>query len=265
MGASQITRMINWAAMLIALALLSVVVYQIYQRHFLGDTITQEFRFDDLPSGAIAPVSADINQIVAKHIFGQVPKAPIKQAAVVKKAPSKKEAPKTRLNITLTGIIDGATPQTGMAMLEVERGKTIVVGVGEKIGKTDAVLHQVLPGEILIERGGEIESVKMVRKTLSLASLDSQDLSSLPQAYEAPDPDPVFPNRSDPRTSIKTQTARRSDDSLARVNKANTRREKARAARELRLKERQERRARSRQKNDGPMSKLPFPSQLNRL
>ena len=70
-----------------------------------------------------------------------------------------------------------------MAILEVERGRTLVVAVGEKIGDTDAVLHQVLPGEILIDRDGTIESVKMVRKTLSIASLDPALSSNLPQPY----------------------------------------------------------------------------------
>jgi type II secretory pathway component PulC len=183
MTPSQLTRTINWIAMPIALALLAMVAYQIYQRHYVSQTNSRNYQFDDLPTLNKASVTADINSIINKHVFGVVPSAPKPLAPVVVKKEAPKQAPKTRLNIKLTGIIDGATPETGMAMLEVDRGRTLVVAVGEKIGKTDAILHQVLPEEILIDREGTIESVKMIRKTLEIVRLDPTLLSALPQPY----------------------------------------------------------------------------------
>ncbi len=183
MTPSQLTRTINWVAMPVALALLAMVAYHIYQRHFEKRQTGVNYQFDDLPTANKAPVKADISAIVDKHVFGRIPEIPKQSPAVVKKAEPVKQAPKTKLNIKLTGIIVGTTPENGMAMLEVERGRTLVVSVGEKIGKTDAILHQVLPGEVLIDRDGTIESIKMVRKTLSLARLDSELLSNLPQPY----------------------------------------------------------------------------------
>lgn len=192
MTPSQLTRLINWAAMLIALSLLALVFYHIYQRHFLQSGVGQNYSFDDLPTASETPVTADIKQMVGKHLFGMVPQAP-KQPVVSKQEPKSKAVPKTPLKIALTGIIDGATPETGMAMIEVERGKTIVIAVGEKIGKTDATLHQVLPGEVLVDRNGAIESVKMVRKTLSLASLDNQLFNALPQSSGSQQPINTLP------------------------------------------------------------------------
>ncbi len=216
MTASQLTRVINWVAMLIALLLLALVSYHIYQRHFVQLGVGQNYQFDDLPGASEAPVTADIQQIIDKHIFGEVPAQP-KQVIAQKPKPQPKPAPKTKLNITLTGIIDGANSDNGMAMLEVERGRTIVVSVGDKIGKTDATLHQVLPGEILIDRGGAIESVKMVRKTLTLASLDEmyntvggisrgndQPIDTLPQPSDTlPPPTETLPQ---PSASSATST-----------------------------------------------------------
>ena len=179
---SQITRLLNWSAIAIALGLAVLVSYQLYLRHFVQQTTSLSYQFDDLPSSAEAPVTANIDEIIKQHVFGVVPEiVETREPEVAKVVP--KPAPKTRLNIKLTGIIDGSTAQSGMAMLEVDRGRTLVVVVGEKIDKTDAVLHQVLPGEILIDRGGTIESVKMVRKTLSIAKLESELLDSLPQPY----------------------------------------------------------------------------------
>ena len=166
--------------MAIALLVCLAVLYHIYQRHFIASSAEQAYSFNDLPAENEAPVTADIKQIVNQHLFGEPPKAPKKQVA--KKAPAP-VVPLTPLNVKLTGIILGDTPESGMAMFEVERGRTLVIAVNEEIGKTSATLQQVLPGEALIDRNGAIESVKMERKSLSIASLDSQPAASLPQPY----------------------------------------------------------------------------------
>jgi type II secretory pathway component PulC len=182
MTPSQLTRIMNWVAMSIALLLFVMVSYHIYQRHYMQQQVNQMYQFDDLPALNSVQVSADIQKIIDSHIFGVIPE--VRQpSAVVVKEPTK-PVPKTRLNIKLTGIIDSDSPKNGIAMIEVDRGRTLVVAVGEKIGKTDAILHQVLPGEILLDRNGSIESVKMARKTLSLSKLDTSLLDSLPQAYD---------------------------------------------------------------------------------
>lgn len=179
---SQITRLLNWGAIVIALGLMSLVLYQLYLRHFVPQVTSLNYQFDDLPGASEAPLTANIDEIIKQHVFGEVPKiVETREPDIAKVAP--KPAPKTRLNIKLTGIIDGSSARGGMAMMEVDRGRTIVVAVGENIDKTDAILHQVLPGEILIDRDGSIESVKMVRKTLSIAKLESELLNSLPQPY----------------------------------------------------------------------------------
>jgi len=139
---SQITRLLNWSAIAIALSLMALVSYQLYLRHLVQQTTSLSYQFDDLPSSVEAPVTANIDEIIKQHVFGVVPEiVETREPEAVKVAP--KPAPKTRLNIKLTGIIHGSTAQSGMAMLEVDRGRTLVVTVGEKIDKTDAVLHQV--------------------------------------------------------------------------------------------------------------------------
>lgn len=190
MTPSQLTRTMNWIAMTISLLLLVMVAYHIYQRHFMQQPISQMYRFDDLPTSNEFHLSGDVQKIINGHIFGVVPEILEPNTAVVKEPIN--PVPKTRLNIKLTGIIDSESPENGIAIIEVDRGRTLVVAVGEKIGKTDASLHQVLPGEILLDRNGTIESVKMVRKTLSLAKLDTSLLDALPQAYKAGEDAPSY-------------------------------------------------------------------------
>jgi type II secretory pathway component PulC len=172
----------NWIAMPVALILLAMVAYHIYQRHFMQQQIGQTYQFDDLPTMDKVSVTANIQQIIDAHVFGRIPEASELESVAVKTEPAI-VVPMTPLNIKLTGVIDSDSPENGIAMLEVDRGRTLVVSVGEKIGKTDAILHQVLPGEVLLDRNGTIESVKMIRKTLSLAKLDTTLIDSLPQPY----------------------------------------------------------------------------------
>ncbi len=193
--------------MSIALLLLAMVAYHIYQRHFMQQRIGQMYQFDDLPTLNKVQLNADIQKIIDGHVFGVLPQPP-EPSAVVVEAPVK-PVPKTRLNIKLTGIIDSELPENGIAMIEVERGRTLVVAVGEKIGKTDAILHQVLPGEILLDRNGTIESVKMVRKTLSLAKLDTSLLDSLPQANKAEEDAPSYETQRSSSSTASGPRARR--------------------------------------------------------
>ena len=189
MTPSQITRTINWIAMPLALAMLAMVAFNVYQHHFVQPQAVANYQFDDLPSVDKAPITAEIKDIMSRHIFGVIPTATVTAPPKVVKKEPPKPAPKTQLNIKLTGVIDSETPESGMAFVEVERGRTLVVAVGDKIGKTDARLHQVLPGEILIDRDGTIESVKMVRKTLSMQRNELTHYDNLPQPYVASDAD----------------------------------------------------------------------------
>lgn len=185
MTTSQITRFINWIAISVAIVLLAMVGYHTYRQHFLARDMGSNYQFDDLPSFEKIVLDADIDKIINMHLFGVVPKTP-QVKPVAAKPPPAKAAPKTKLDIRLSGIINGPTPESGLAMLEVKRGRTLVVSVGEKIGKTGAILHQVLPGEILIDRDGTLESVKMVRKTLNLSRPDRELFQNLPQPYVEP-------------------------------------------------------------------------------
>ena len=178
MTKSQLSRLLNWEAMGLSLLIYALVVYHIYQQHFVKVSHQQEYSFSDLPSFADVPVTADIQQIADMHLFGEVPKAPIKEIA---KPAAPNPAPVTRLNIKITGVIVGNTPESGIAMFKVDQGRTLVVAVNENIGTTGATLHQVLPGEALIDRNGKIKSIKMVRHAFSLTKLDDESIISLPQ------------------------------------------------------------------------------------
>lgn len=174
MSQAQVTRIINWCALAIALSLLLMVSLQIYQKYFLAASIESEYLFNDLPTKSAAPLKANIQQIVQAHIMGEVPVVVVPKPVEIKAPEPEPEplpepepvVPIIPLRIHLTGVIDGATPETGYAIIRLERGRTVVLGVGQVISGTDGVVHQVFPGEILVDRNGVIESVKMQRNAL---------------------------------------------------------------------------------------------------
>ncbi len=259
MNQATMTRLINWCGLAIAVVLLALVSLHIYKKHFLLSDQSTEYLFNDLPTQATEAVKGNIPAIVQAHIMGEVPVVAQTEETkeVVKVAPPPPPPPKTKLNIVLTGIIDGATPETGFAMIEIQRGKTAVIGVGEEIGKTGAVLHQVLPGEVLVDRDGTIESVKMKRNTLELAMqlpdeslIDLMDESMLP----LPSAELQLPYAELPAPSAGITNSVNQNDVSVNLNQ------------ELTNEERQAIRARAlneaAQKRPGVMSELPTPKRL---
>ncbi len=165
---AQFTRILNWAALGVAGVLLLVVVLDIYQRHLFSSTSvdTAGLQFDDLPGTQSQPLIASTDGAIAQHIFGK--KLVMPNNVVTKAVPKPKPKPRTPLKVTLTGVIEGATPETGLAMLGTGRGKTSVVAIGEEIGKTGAVLKEVYPAKIIVDRDGYDEEIELKRNELKI-------------------------------------------------------------------------------------------------
>jgi len=160
----------SWLLLLGAMAALAATGYQVYERH-IADKPSQQFNFAAQPASNKSE-QMDLSKIVQKHIFGIVP---------VKKAEKPKvvEAPKTNLKLTLTGVITEAPAGMGRAMIEVKRGTTSIVRVGEKIGKTGAKLDAVFSDHILIDRQGKIEKLLIDRATLEISDLSTQNSKTI--------------------------------------------------------------------------------------
>jgi general secretion pathway protein C len=104
-----------------------------------------------------ATVSAGVAQGKVSYLFGKPDKAVTK----VEKKPSINidEVKKTRLNLTLVGII--MLGENALALIE-SAGKTLVVFVGDEI-MPQVVLQEVFAEEIVISNGGVQELLSLVR------------------------------------------------------------------------------------------------------
>jgi hypothetical protein len=163
----------SWLLLLGSMAALASAGYQVYARN-LVEKPPQQFHFN-APHASAPAEQMDLSKIVQAHVFGVVP---IK----VKEKPKVVEAPKTQLKLTLTGVITAIPEEQGRAMIEVQRGTTSIVRVGEEIGKTGARLNSVFTDHILIDRQGKLEKLLIDRATLeinNLAAQNSQTISAL--------------------------------------------------------------------------------------
>lgn len=147
------------------------------------------------PQASIASTgiaTTSLEQLLTYSLFGEVTAEPERAAPVVT------EAPKTQLNVKLTGVVAQADPNSGSAIIE-SRGGEGTYAVDDTIDGTNAVLKQVLIDRVLIQQAGRFETLmldgieytKMAQANAGLGREDSpepsyeNELVASPQA-EAP-------------------------------------------------------------------------------
>jgi general secretion pathway protein C len=99
----------------------------------------------------------DVQQIAAAHLFGAVP---------VERSPGGDNAPDTRLALTLSGIIALKDPDKGYAILAEEGKPAHLYATGAVVAGTSARLQQVFFDRVVLERQGELETLRLPRSAL---------------------------------------------------------------------------------------------------
>ena len=125
----------------------------------------------DLAGGAVRPAAGlraprlvraqglDVAAIIDSHLFGRSPMAA---------GASGEPAPRTHLPLVLTGVIAERNPHAGMAILGPTAGAGRVYAIGDSI-PGGARLAAVLPREVLLERGGRLQSLALPRQEFAAA------------------------------------------------------------------------------------------------
>ena len=126
------------------------------------------------PSGQNGVNIAKIQQL---NLFGNAAAKPAEPVAEVT------DAPETRLNLTLTGVVASSEQEAGTAIIE-NRGSQAVYGLGEKIEDTNATLQKVYNDRVIIKNGVRNE-------TLMLDGIDYDEANRRRemQARNRPDPE----------------------------------------------------------------------------
>lgn len=107
------------------------------------------------PAGPGNP-GRDINQLIALHLFG-VPEAPAEQQAEAL------DAPETRLNLTLRGVLAAGEPAFSRAIIASGNEERLYpVGASVPGGAT---IHSILPDRVILRRAGKLEALSLPRES----------------------------------------------------------------------------------------------------
>jgi len=145
---------------------------------------------------------AQLEQVVAAHLFGDY-QAKVKDKPVAQVVTT--DAPKTNLNLKLTGLVASPKdPAKGAAVIQ-SNGVELGYSIDEQIDGSPAVLKQVLEDRVLIDVNGRVETlmldgVEYQKLSAANAPIDDGGLQEfVPDSAESVGPEP------DPRREIMAQ------------------------------------------------------------
>lgn len=101
----------------------------------------------------------DISPLTRINLFGNPEAKPVEEVEA-----DITEAPETKLNLTLTGVVSSTDPKIGAAIVE-NAGKQNTYGIGDKIDGTNATLDEIYVDRVIIKN-------RLSRETLMLDGVD---------------------------------------------------------------------------------------------
>lgn len=110
---------------------------------------------------ASTPTAArpDINQVVGWHLFGAAPKAPVDAG------PAPIDAPETRLNLVLRGVLSSNDPAEARAIIAEPNGIENYFRVGSSL-PGGAELKEIHADRIILLRAGRHETLRLPREAV---------------------------------------------------------------------------------------------------
>lgn len=113
----------------------------------------------------------NLAKIQALNLFGLASEKPAEKVVEIK------DAPETRLNLTLSGVVASEDATVGSAIIE-NNGKQDTYGIGDIIEGTRATLAQVFSDRVLIKQTGQLETLML--DGFKYAKMNSAQLDTAP-------------------------------------------------------------------------------------
>lgn len=96
------------------------------------------------------------------------------------------QAPKTKLNLTLSGLVASSDIKKSMAIIEYQ-GKQATYAINDKITGTRAVIHQIHPDRLILKNSGKYETLM-----LDIFDYQTQPVVTTKSSKRAPKPGRKF-------------------------------------------------------------------------
>lgn len=129
-------------------------------------------------SAAAQPI--DFSVLIGSRLFGEAAERPAPAAAAVI------DAPDTTLSLTLKGILSDEGDPNGEAIISSNRGEDRNYRVGQTIDGADgAKLHSVYSDRVLLDRNGQLETLRLPKELSASANPGFTAMPPMPQAATA--------------------------------------------------------------------------------
>ncbi len=174
-------------------AILALVIGYVLAQLTL-DSLPRAERFTRVAGGVVGVQKAGLTpqeiarNIAGDHLFGRAGSGP-----VVKPEPTQPNAPDTKLNLTLHGVLAYDPLKSSLAIISSGGNREVVYALGEKIvGNT--ILQAVHPDRVIIRRSGKDETLRLPENVASLgvvktvgnqSNQSSRNLEGLPRQAKA--------------------------------------------------------------------------------
>lgn len=109
-----------------------------------------------IQTAASSSKTINLSGIKALNLFGQYQAV----ADIKPKAVQVQDAPETRLNLKLSGVVATQNENTAAAIIE-NAGRQETYGIGDQITGTRASVDQILPDRVLIKQSGRLETLML--------------------------------------------------------------------------------------------------------
>ena len=136
--------------------------------------------------------AADFSALRGAHLFGEAPEP---DQAPQLPPQAELEAPDTTLSIRLTGVIEETEGDGGQAIIASGRSDEKKYGIGQSIDNANgATLHAVYRDRVILNRGGQLETLRLPKDAAPTAS----GRAARPAPAPPPPEQPSGPSGDDP-------------------------------------------------------------------
>jgi len=152
LSVTTLTRTATWLLVVLLAWILGRLVWSIAQ----PATAPSPWQVKTVSVSTANRTGFQVSDVLGMNLFGRYQQ----NAPIVKKEPVKQDAPVTRLNLTLVGVVASSSPQTSLAVI-TNRGKQNTYGLNEAIEGTRATLQAVYVDRVIIRNSGRDETLML--------------------------------------------------------------------------------------------------------
>ncbi|WP_299019964.1 type II secretion system protein GspC [uncultured Photobacterium sp.] len=152
LSVTALTRMMTWLLVVMLAWILGRLVWSVVQ----PAAAPSSWQAKQVAVSSSNRSGFQVSEVLDMHLFGRYQQ----NAPVVKKEPVKQDAPVTRLNLTLVGVVASSDSQTSLAVI-THSGKQNTYGLNEAIEGTRAILQAVYVDRVIIRNSGRDETLML--------------------------------------------------------------------------------------------------------